>query len=38
MAPLLMRQLSMRAENDAEMMKWLHLTTAIRVPGCRPYF
>jgi len=28
---------SLRAENDAEMMEWLHLAAAIHVPACKPY-
>lgn len=25
------------ADNEAEMMEWLHLAAAIHVPGCKPY-
>ncbi|WP_420861239.1 glutathione S-transferase family protein [Algirhabdus cladophorae] len=28
---------SLRAENTAEMMEWLHLAAAIHVPACKPY-
>jgi GST-like protein len=28
---------SLRAEDDAEMMEWLHLAAAIHVPACKPY-
>ncbi|WP_270728919.1 glutathione S-transferase family protein [Shimia sp. Alg240-R146] len=28
---------SLRAENNAEMMEWLHLAAAIHVPACKPY-
>jgi glutathione S-transferase len=28
---------SLRADNEAEMMEWLHLAAAIHVPGCKPY-
>ena len=28
---------TLRAENNAEMMEWLHLAAAINVPACKPY-
>ena len=28
---------SLRAENNDEMMEWLHLAAAIHVPACKPY-
>lgn len=28
---------TLRAENNAEMMEWLHLAAAIHVPACKPY-
>ncbi|PSL19737.1 glutathione S-transferase family protein [Shimia abyssi] len=28
---------SLRAENNEEMMEWLHLAAAIHVPACKPY-
>lgn len=28
---------SLRVENNAEMMEWLHLAAAIHVPACKPY-
>ena len=28
---------SLRSENNAEMMEWLHLAAAIHVPACKPY-
>ena len=28
---------TLRAENNSEMMEWLHLAAAIHVPACKPY-